>query len=95
MFCLHVYVLHGAWCFYLQEGGLSEGLSVYPWLAWNSIVDQAGLKLSDQPASASQVLGFKGMCCQTCYAWCSKSSEDDVRSSRTRVMGGHELLYVF
>jgi hypothetical protein len=30
---------------------------VYPWLSWNSLVDQAGLELRNPPASASQVLG--------------------------------------
>jgi hypothetical protein len=36
-----------------------QDFSVYPWLSWNSLVDQAGLKLRNPPASASQVLGLK------------------------------------
>jgi hypothetical protein len=32
---------------------LRQGFSVWPWLSWNSLVDQAGLKLRNPPTSAS------------------------------------------
>lgn len=38
---------------------MRQGLSVYPWLSWNSLCHQAGLKLSEIHTSASQVSGLK------------------------------------
>jgi hypothetical protein len=32
---------------------------MYSWLSWNSLCNQAGFELRNQPASASQVLGLK------------------------------------
>jgi hypothetical protein len=43
---------------FFDFGFLRQGFSVQSWLSWNS-VDQAGRKLRNPPASASQVLGLQ------------------------------------
>lgn len=43
----------------IQYSFFQARVSLYPWLSWNYSVDQASLELTDPPASASGLLGFK------------------------------------
>ena len=56
------------------------------WLFWDSISDQAGLKLRDPPASASQVLRLKA--CTTTPGQGTVLKEDLVPDSSWRVRRG-------
>jgi hypothetical protein len=58
-FLLFVWFCFGLVCFGLVLVFSRQGFSVWPGCPGTHSVDQAGLKLRDLPASASQVLGLK------------------------------------